>query len=352
MGRRADIPADTFELVAWAPPEFGNRSLQRKADGLAILHPRIADMLEAAPILVLADDLRALHDAAVEGVKLKEVMRRVGLPYPMRVIAPADVIHWRDIKGWRYSLLHAPPTEIAQLLAEFRDYQRDWLRRLGKIGARLSVRCGKARREKGAAAHWVARMSRHDLRPVYTVIDFMAENDFDWSWGLRRLMNEHDRWTDRINAVAMAEAIKERERLEAKAVARIGRAPVEGFLGALHPTHFRLMTSPEALAEEGRAMRHCVGSSYYRRSLRDGSSLFYRLENGAGPSTLQVRWNSRSGSYRHSQHCGPCNARPGAGHAVAARQLVSLVNDYGAWAEQSGAVAETCAPPTHNQKRG
>ncbi len=89
---------------------------------------------------------------------------------------------------------------------------------------------------------------------------------------------------------------------------------------------FEPLETAEALAAEGRAMRHCVGD--YATKVALGVSHIYGMRKaGRRVATVEYIATGLGGELELYQICGPENARVGAPAAMAARLLPAILNN-------------------------
>ena len=112
----------------------------------------------------------------------------------------------------------------------------------------------------------------------------------------QQLLHLHDLWTERLNN--MREFAK-----KAKLSAPFPPPPIPG------NAHIQPIITESMLLEEGRILRHCVGS--YAASVRKGECYIYRILHPER-ATLEIGPNGQGGSALR-QIKGYCNAKPGPG---------------------------------------
>jgi len=101
------------------------------------------------------------------------------------------------------------------------------------------------------------------------------------SWSAKRLKLEHDNWSKEVNDIVM-----KYEPIIHLDIAQVYRDFCE-FSG------YEMLTTNHELINEGRIMRHCVGS--YANSVNGGHSGIFRIENHTLEVTYRATWDSKTG---------------------------------------------------------
>lgn len=255
--------------------------------------------------------LTRLAAAGGRGEKLRALFREYCIPWPLRKL-PSD--HLCSHHGVLIDRLRrVPASEIGNWIT--RTGGQGWLA-LYDAYSRFSLRPFEpcARWEYGSDRidgfiRWMLR--EVPARPLddfdiclFDLIDFMAAEGFDpsWSWNVavRRCADWHAE-------NARAEALSATEDPWAGKIAPIP----DGFeavtiTGEL--TYTMLRTSA-ALAGEGRAMRHCVGS-YAPMVLRGQCLIFSVTKAGKRVATVELEPAVEAGDWSVVQIRGVCNSAP------------------------------------------
>lgn len=287
---------------------FPNMGFHSSALAFASVHDRAIQYLEQAPVMIFASALRrseykrnvtyfrfkleALFDA---GAPLKVVMAAVGMPLVLR-----------RLSGGGFQPKHAPtiealkvvdPAILGRVIPAMGAQQR-WLSSLQEWRYRT------LRHRNHADEHFtwaVEQIAKHKVLPrdVSHVADFAGQRDetFNPSWQWPRAAEEAGRWHTRLNA--------------RRAVYGSGIAPDAVIDAGNHPDvarndgyEFVALRTPEAIVEEGQAMRHCV-ATYVSAVIKGRSHIVSIRKAGARVATLELgpRWGV-------AQCKGKANAHP------------------------------------------
>lgn len=334
---------DAFELrMTPVVPEYPHRSLEKRAQRVSALPTRVMDWIASAPIMlcVLNDDryFQGLYECASRSGSLKDALRLLDIPTPLRKIPAAEIGPWAKYSGWRQVLQLLHPSDVARKITD-QDQVPNWLRNISWIlKSRAASRFSPGDEEW---LRWVACVSYEHSDPRYgkgdgpsiaSMIDLINSGErYSFAWSPNRWETEHAAWVARLKAESEALAVIEtvrRTEAEAKRMARleeeidISPAPASFDVGDVNCS---AIVSARGLLNEGASMRHCVGDAQFQTALMRRKSLFYHLSICGEVSTLELR-KSRQW-WEISQHCGRCNARPHQMLCDAAVALVAEVNE-------------------------
>lgn len=336
-----------FQLSYYRSPGFKQKKLDVYAAQATRLHPLVGDWICAAPILAVAlNDERyyqGLFDLANVRGRCVEALRLCHLPTPMRKQTPAEADEWVHWKEWRSVFPEMPDSELAQLLAKLKGRERaEWMSRLA-----VAIKRRPPRTDFSEYARWAVRTSAaHPRDKIYQATDFMKSNEYDLSWTMGQFERAHAVWVERLRAEWAMQRERANDAYIASRSARDARFqkmidevipfapfPVEWETSLAKVT---ALNTARALMDEGAKMRHCVGGEQFRQAMRRGRALYFHIEAGAERSTLEIQ--KHGDRYMLGQHCGPCNARPGAAPQATASAL--LEHGLKAAADASGNVQE------------
>lgn len=140
------------------------------------------------------------------------------------------------------------------------------------------------------------------------------------SWSLKRLKAEHDEWSKQVNDVVM-----KYEPVINLNIAQVYRDFAE-FSG------YELLTTNHELINEGRIMRHCVGS--YANSVNSGHSGILRVENHTLEIGYRNVWDSKTGHSSnkkqliYNQLKGVGNANPPNDLDEGVKMMIKAFNEF------------------------
>lgn len=149
------------------------------------------------------------------------------------------------------------------------------------------------------------RKSALDMRRDYQVIqdcERMLGRRFNPEWSLKRIKEEHDRETKRLNSLRYSD---------------------EQICEPHSFGNFTRLVTPLEIAQEGQEMRHCVSS--YWRNVASGTYLVYKYENGKKRGTLGLNVD-HNGYTELNQFYGHCNSRMDPESTEEARTLIREIN--------------------------
>lgn len=278
---------------------FPNAGVHGAAQAFAYAHERAIQYLSQAPVLVLGAALggpavrrvnalylqHKLVPLCERGAPLKEVMRAFHIAPPLRKLKPYAIF---PAAGPVITALSGmDPAVLGRIVPDTPGLQRKWLIALGAWRERLAAR----RRSPDLHFSWAAEaISRSSTQrgDIGTVVDLLvattmpdnAEARFSAAWGWPRAMQEAEAWHGRLNGAAAAKRIG----LPPNTIIDLGTHPDEDTHDGLT---FIALRTPELIAEEGAAMRHCVAS--YVRNVLDGHSHIVSIRSaGKRLATLEL----------------------------------------------------------------
>lgn len=288
---------------------YPNQGVHVAATFLAALHKHSIDYLEQAPVLALAASYgtsarrrqdrqwiaRKFGPLAERGARLRDLLAAYELPLPLRKIVPLSVRP--GLYPVIAELTKLNPSTLSQIIPATPAVQARWLDRLGRWSKHLTHRS----RHTPALFEWaaIALSQTDDVERLDEVADFLSEParflNGRWTW--EKAASESEVWHD-----AIAEMM-----LTAKHGATIDHevsyapfpdiAEVGGFT-------FHALRSGRALFNEGRKMRHCVGS--YVADVLKGLSRLYSIQHD-GKRLATAQFVDR----KCVQAKGPCNRSVG-----------------------------------------
>jgi hypothetical protein len=276
---------------------FANQGLQRPARAFGLTHERAAQYLAQAPVMAFAAGVDTgfrpsalymqlrLHSQCESGVRLRDMMRSLGYPLPLRrlkasALAPkhARVIEW---------LSRSPATVLGRIIPERPGPQKVWLTALASWLETLAYRnAGQTQPVFDWAAEQMA-LAAITSRDVTEMADFVvaatrnyAEARFSLEWSWKRAEEEMTLWHDRLTCERMLKGTP----FTPTSVIDLGYHPDE--LSAMNLSFVALRT-PSDIAQEGTAMRHCV-ASYIPRVIKGDCHIVSMRRGEDRTATLEI----------------------------------------------------------------
>lgn len=298
--------------------QFSNAGLARAEAMFVGAHPRAAQYLEQAPVLVMwaypwaaqgeqSGETFAktwIADLCERGVGLKYFLRAAGYSAPMRqlhssVILPSRAPVYR-------MLARMEPTEFARIAPPTAKAQRKWLNALHEWLSCWRSHSASGLRDTDALFRWAA-INLHSTPPaaVRDLCDFQKNSAFNCEWGLRRAAEEMAAWHSRITLASQMRGLPVGPDDQIDFGGHADRFEVEPYV-------LTALRTPRQIAEEGSAMRHCVAT--YIKHVFDGSSHIVSItKDGKRVATLELG-GPRAGAKRWAvlQLKGPRNSPPSA----------------------------------------
>lgn len=273
---------------------FPNQGMHRRAKFIASLHPNAIDYLEQSPALACAFGVK--HNTKADrlyvamrcggpierGERLKNVMASVGLPYQLRKLHGSAITPYASTFIRETNAIS--PSTLAQCIPDKAGEQRRWLKAIRDWRERAALRTWMSPK---AGFVWLATNAQHfEDGEAGHIVDYIAGNnppDFG-RWSLARMRNEVDLWHDRLHS---EKTFKNGLGITAETVIDFSdwpdHAEVEGY-------EFFKLSTPRMIMDEGRRMRHCVGS--YIEDVRGGKThLFSARQEMRRVATVQITGN-------------------------------------------------------------
>jgi len=269
------------DVITRARKLFPNQGLHPQAEFIAKLHPLAIDYLTQAPVLACAlgaaQSTRSDHlyvamrvGGPIErGERLRNVMAAVQLPTPLRRLQGFALSP--NCRPTIYRLAQMDPSPLALAIPGKPGAQRTWLSRLGTWHEVQNRRVQVA----SLPFAWAAReISRHlpEASEVAAVVDFLVSNPGNERWSWDKAMSETQLWHDRLATEKQMLVLG--GGIQASTVVDFSDLPEEWRQEGLQ---FVKLSTPAAVIEEGRMMRHCVAS--YLRDIIDGRCSIYSIRN-------------------------------------------------------------------------
>jgi hypothetical protein len=272
--------------------------------------PGVVDYVRAAPVIVLASTLGAgLRDGRRQelfvtrarqnlraGNRLRDLLHNLRVAYPLRGLAASTIsdghFNWTAVRQLSRSV---PPPMLGQAVPRIPCRQFDWLRAFATFNRATADKIGQRDRQcRWAAAAFGQVLSRGECLPepddiVLAAKYLFAHPEFNERWSIERVLAQAAEWQRAREARRLRRLLG--DKLAPPDIIEVDRLT----LVALH--------TKAALLDEGRAMRHCVGSYFPSMEL----SFFYSVrEHGRRVATLQIE---RSGDvFKIVQLQGPGNS--------------------------------------------
>lgn len=307
---------------------FPNQGLHTAAKAFAIGHRRAIQYLEQAPVLVLGamaggPAVRRINGLYIQhklvplcerGAALKDVMRAFGLAPPLRKLTPYAL--FPGAGPIVAALSQLDPAVLGRVIPTRPGAQRNWLMACRGWRERM------ARRQGQPDLHfaWAAEaMALAGVRPQAAgdVADFAATtgNTVNPAWKWPRAVEETNRWHGTLTADRVIQGTP----FKRTTVIDLGLQADD----AIHDGYaFHALRTPQDLAEEGTAMRHCVAT--YVSSVANGRSHIVSIRrNGARVATLEL-----DRSWLRVQCKGKANSQPSGDVLTAADHYAFAVRQH------------------------
>lgn len=252
------------KIVSEAASLFPNQGMHRNAEFIASLHPRAIDYLRQAPVLAAAFGVKhntrsdrlyiamRIGGPIERGERLRAVMGAVGIPTPLRKLAPFAVTPM--LSNFIRDLADIPPSTLSQAIPAKPGDQRKWISELRDYRRRMAYR----RASQRLGFSWIARYAHLcEQGQASDIADFIySHRDADFErWSFERMANEVQLWHDRL----AADQSLEKYGIAITPGTVIDLSDWPAHVETEHFEFFKLAT-PSMLMEEGRRMRHCVAS--------------------------------------------------------------------------------------------
>lgn len=300
------------------PIRYANTGLHRAERLFLDAHPRAAQYLDQAPILVMWALPWAQHrsDSAPTfastwiaghceaGIGLKDFLRAAGFTAPMRGIAASVILP--SHAGLYRMLGRVRPAVLGRCIPVTKKAQRSWLSSLDAwlIAANRPGRVSRLNGCDGPFQWCVERFGGIMTQALARdLLDFQCGVGpaFNSAWSLKRAGEEMQTWHARITLESQLRGLP----VGADDLIDLGDQPDTWECERFAITALR---TPRQIAEEGSAMRHCVAT--YIKLVFDGQAHVVSItEDGKRVATLELggpkagarRWTMR-------QLKGPRNA--------------------------------------------
>lgn len=271
---------------------FPNKGMHGNATFLAGLHDNAIEYIEQAPVLALAFGAKRstradrLYVASriggpiSRGERLRNVMRAVGLPYPLRKLKAVALSP--SARPIVMGISTIDGSTLSQSIPNTPYQQQTWLRGLARFQVRMRLRSAIIRHDDW---RWLVFHSRDGVGSEWeNFADFRAAHPLadisKWTW--ERAQTEITCWHDRLATEKQVENYGGGVRSDTQI--DLSDWPDHSECGGYE--FFKLAT-PSMLLEEGRRMSHCVGS-YVRDVLNGGTSIFSIRQNMRRIATMQL----------------------------------------------------------------
>jgi PcfJ-like protein len=303
---------------------FPNQGLHAGARAFGSVHERAFQYLEQAPVMVYAVGFKAsyrvsalylqhrLYSQCETGVRLREMMRHLGYPLPLRRLAASVFAPTYDVAiAW---LKNTPPTVLGRIIPEKPGAQKRWLKALTNLCDRVSFR--NSGLSQGVFDWCAEHAATHELIDITDLADFLVASarniagaTFNLQWGWARANEEMRLWHDQITCEKML-----------RGTVFTPTSKID--LGA-HPDQFDAMglefvalRTPQDVAQEGSVMRHCV-ASYIPNIIRGDCHIISlrRGEERAATIELSRDWTVRQIKRRFNK--APSSLETSAAHFYA-----------------------------------
>lgn len=301
---------------------FPNEGLHNALSIIISADARAIQYLEQAPVIIAGaihggPGVRRLNEAYVaykmaplckRGAPLKEVMRAMGLAYPLRHIKAS--ILFPKAAPILIELAKLDPAMLGRIVPKTSGLQRKWLQALAEWRRAFRRRNHDQNTHFAWAAEKIA-LGKVGSRAVTTVVDFIVAEPhaFNTAWLWPRAEEEAQRWHSRIKVSTMLRGTP----FSADSLIDLGKHP--DTFEAIGYT-FTALRTPAAIADEGAAMGHCV-ASYITDVIRGGCHIVSVRKHGERIATLELRKTSVA-QLKGRFNAAPCSTTTSAAHFYAA----------------------------------
>lgn len=274
---------------------YGNQGLKPAARAFGLVHERAVQYLAQAPVMVfsagVSSDLRTsalhlqfrLHTQCRDGVKLRDMMRDLGYPLPLRRLSPSALFPNHAVAiDW---LKRSPPTLLGRIIPVKSGKQRKWLSALSKLCASFAFRRAGLSQ---AMFDWFAEQAAlNELTDLGDMADFAiaasrdiagATFNIDWAWP--RATEEAALWHDKLTCEQMLRGTP----FSRESIIDAGDHPDTMDAMGLQ---FVALRTPGDIAQEGSHMRHCV-ASYIPRVINGDCHIVSLRREGERCATLEL----------------------------------------------------------------
>lgn len=296
------------------PSRFPNQGLWEAERLFENAHPRAAQYLDQAPILVMWALPWALSgEQAAEpfvrlviaghcekGVALKEFLRSSGFTAPMRGISAKTLLPSRMAV---YRLLaRIDPIVLGRVLPATIKGQKAWITALYDWVSKWKRKAFLTARFEEYLIWCVVHFANAKISTgvAEDLADFQALNNFNTAWSLKRAQEEMHNWHLRITLDSQIKLLP----VGPDQPIDLGDHPAHADFGTLR---FTALRTPRQIADEGAAMRHCVAT--YIRGVFDGQSHIISItEADKRVATLELDGPKRAQRWSVRQLRGPRNS--------------------------------------------
>jgi hypothetical protein len=297
---------------------FPNQGLHTAATIMAALHPRAIDIIEQAPVLVLAASnggglhkpterqflARRFGAICNKGPKLKEILAQYGLTVQHRRLRSVALAPSRCAVVKRLSTI--PASTLAQIIPEQPFWQAEWLRELGAWSDHLARRVNDRWRLFEWAASALSRERPHSAQGdnAMDVADLAAAHGqpFNERWTWLQAKAAAERWHRQLAEMSNQELFFARHGIGWNEPIDYAPLPIVAEVDGLE---IAAVQSGADLFAEGKAMRHCVAS--YTEAVVKGRARIYSVRN-TDRRLATFELSPGKGGWRLEQLKGPCNA--------------------------------------------
>lgn len=319
-----DLFALNRDGAAAAEALFPNQGLRYGARAFGSIHERGFQYLQQAPVMVYAAGVGAsfrasalylqhrLYSQCEAGVKLRDMMRDLGYPLPLRQLKPSALAPGYVVAiDW---LKHTSPSVLGRIIPKKPGAQKRWLKALTEFCEAMG------RRDAGLSQgvfDWCAEhAAAQELADIRDLADFLVASSrglagasFNLDWGWARANEEMGLWHDQITCEKMLRGTIFTPSSQIDLGAHPDRFDAMGF-------EFVALRTPREIAQEGAAMRHCV-ASYIPTIIRGDCHVVSISRNGERAVTLELTraWTVRQIKRRFNK--APSNLEFSAAHFYA-----------------------------------
>lgn len=220
--------------------------------------------------------------------KLKVIMRRWGIPQPLRKLHGRALLPRHADTLRRLALMN--PSLVSQSIPTPAKAQRRWLNTITGVFSRRYV--------VGDAADWFVMAARdRQAGEIIDMLDFWVRGGggFDYRWSWAEAAGARDRW----HAETAQRNVRSRYGIDPDQP--ICSNPLDDQVRVGEYT-FHALRTPASIMEEGGAMRHCVGS-YVPDVMSGRCAIVSMTEHGKRVATLEINPRGQCRQIR-----GPCNS--------------------------------------------
>jgi hypothetical protein len=343
------VEAGLIRNEAWIVPAvaegerlFATKALKIVGGVLASLHPQAIDYLQQCPSIAVAAMYHVPGFSRISPMVLRERMRLarhfsgvfMRQPRLRDLLADLNLTQQhRRLVGWALRddawpvlsrLTTLSPSTLAQAMPARAMEQRTWLWDLIGWTTHAERRgCNTDVFFEWAVRHLDTNKLEDPFGSAAELVDYLRapESRFQPNWTLAKLESEASAWHQRVRQLNADMQHVAKYGLGWEQPCNYGTLPVEIAFDGVTLVALR---SGSQLSDEGRTMRHCVGT--YVDDVMSGRCRIYSLRNGIKRLATMEIVSEGKHHWKIAQLKGPCNAKPVQSANLAAIRFIRHVN--------------------------